>query len=262
MDLNLKGKKALVTGASYGLGYACARMLAAEGVDAILSSRNLENVTKASQEIKNEFGVQTLPFAADLSKKEESERLIQDVKNSWGTPDILVLSTGHPPTYPFSEATDEQWEKGYDLLIRPAIDLARAFLPQMENNGYGRLIFIGSIFGLEAESSSVIQSTLRAGLNGFSKCIATKYAAKGITSNVICPGYYDTPLVRDLAKQYAKQDGMTGDQVLEDWKTFAPVQKFGKPDDLGAFVAFMASPRAEFITGRSFALDGGALKSY
>jgi 3-oxoacyl-[acyl-carrier protein] reductase len=132
----------------------------------------------------------------------------------------------------------------------------------MKAQGYGRLVFIGSIFGLEPERSSIVQSTLRTGLNSFSKCIASEFAADGITSNVICPGYFDTPLVRDLAKKYALETNTSVEAVLDDWRTFAPVKKFGKPEDLGDLVAFIASPRGEFINGTSITIDGGALRQY
>jgi 3-oxoacyl-[acyl-carrier protein] reductase len=132
----------------------------------------------------------------------------------------------------------------------------------MRHRKYGRLIFIGSIFGLEPEESSVVQSTLRTGLNAFSKCIATEAAADGVTSNVICPGYFDTPLVTSLAEKYAQESGVPVAQILNDWKNFAPSKKFGRPDDLGAFVSLLASPRGEFFNGTSIVIDGGAIKQY
>jgi 3-oxoacyl-[acyl-carrier protein] reductase len=223
VDLRLKGKTALVTGASYGLGFACAQELAVEGVDVAICSRNQSEIGKI---------------------------------------DILVLSTGHPPTYPFSEATDQHWQSGYDMLVQPAIQLCRSLLPEMQRRRYGRVIFIGSIFGLEPEVSSVIQSTFRTGLNALAKCLATEYAAEGITVNVICPGYFDTPLVRNLAGQYAAAQKSDAQTVLLDWQNYSPVRKFGRPEDLGGLVAFLASPRGEFITGTAITMDGGAVRQY
>src|SRR5262249_46646381 len=151
--------------------------------------------------------------------------------------DILVVSTGHPPTYSFSAATDEQWKQGLDLLLRPPILLSRMLLPEMQLRKYGRLIFIGSILGLEPAKTSVVQRTLRTGLNALAKCIASEVAADGVTVNVICPGYFDTPLVRELAEQYARVEGVSAETVLSDWAEYAPAKRFGKPDDLGALVA-------------------------
>jgi NAD(P)-dependent dehydrogenase (short-subunit alcohol dehydrogenase family) len=140
--------------------------------------------------------------------------------------------------------------------------ITKALLPEMRERKWGRLIYIGSIFGLEAEASSVIQSTLRAGLNAFAKCIATEFAVDGITSNVICPGYFDTPLVRELAAKYADESKTSIDSILDSWRNFAPCNKFGKPEDLASLIAFLSSPKAEFINGTTIVADGGAIKQY
>lgn len=257
MDLKLSNKKALITGASYGLGFGCARMLASEGANITISARDENQLEKSAAEIKKDFKVNVQTLSADMTSEEDLERLGKS-----GLYDIIVMSTGHPPTYPFSEATDEQWAAGYDLIINPAVKLPRYFLPHMQQQNYGRFIFIGSIFGLEPEKSSVIQSTFRTGLNALSKCIATEYAAHGITANVLCPGYFSTPLVTNLAGQYAVQGQTSLEAVLDDWKSYAPTNDFGVPDDLGALVCFLASPRGAFINGTSITMDGGASRHY
>jgi 3-oxoacyl-[acyl-carrier protein] reductase len=258
MDLQLQGKRALVTGASYGLGYACAKALAEEGVSIAICSRDEEKVKGAASQISE----QTVGISADLTKEDDLKRVFTDAEKFLGGIDILVVSTGHPPTYPFSQATDEQWKLGEELVLRPPIVLSRLVLPAMKQQKYGRIIFIGSIFGLEAESSSVVQSTLRTGLNAMAKCIATEVAEEGVTVNVICPGYFETPLVENLALQYANAQKTTRAKVLEDWKKYSPVKRFGKPEDLGALVAFLSSSKAEFITGTTVTIDGGAVRKY
>ena len=262
MDLGLTGKAALVTGASYGLGFACARELSLEGVRVAICSRDSDRVSEAAERIASETGNHVTGIAADLRQEAAVRELIERAEAALGAIDILVLSTGHPPTFPFSRATDEHWEEGIDLLLRPAIRLTRALLPGMRQRRYGRLIYIGSATGLQPEKSSVVQSTLRTGINGFSKCIATEAAADGVTANVVCPGYFDTPLVTDLAHKCAKEEGVPVEQIIDDWKNLSPVGKFGAPSDLGAFVSFLASPRGEFFNGTSIAMDGGYLKQY
>jgi 3-oxoacyl-[acyl-carrier protein] reductase len=262
MQLGLKGKKALITGASYGLGYACADALAGEGVDVVICSRDKEKLARAAEGLSSRHGVKSIGVAADLTKKEDLERLVVESEKILGQVDILVVSTGHPPTMPFSKATDKDWENGASLVLRPPLVLSKLLLDGMRARKFGRIILIGSIFGLEAEQSSVVQSTFRTGLNAMAKCIASETAADGVTVNVICPGYFDTPLVRELAKQYAHTQSTTVEKVLDSWKEFAPVKRFGKPEDLGALVAFMASPRAEFMTGTAVTIDGGAIRQY
>lgn len=260
MDLQLRGRSALVTAASYGLGYHCARALALEGAEVAICSRDRERIERAASEIGRESGSRVTGFSSDLTDKNAIGKLAAQANEALGKIDILVLSTGHPPTFPFSRAADSDWARGIELILNPAIEVARAVLPGMQKRKYGRLIFIGSIFGLEPEASSIIQSTLRTGLNAFAKCIATEYAADNITANVICPGYFETPLVNELASKYAAEAGVTTEAILNDWRNFAPARKFGKPEDLGALAAFLASPRAEFVNGTTIVADGGALK--
>lgn len=262
MDLKLQGRKALITGASYGLGFACAQALAEEGAAVAICSRDQEKVKGAASQISELTGSKTLAISADLTIEEDLQRVFSEAQMFLDGIDILVVSTGHPPTYPFSQATDEQWKLGEELVLRPPIVLTRLVLPAMKKQKFGRIIFIGSIFGLEAESSSVVQSTLRTGLNAMAKCIATEVAEDNVTVNVICPGYFETPLVENLALQYANAQQTTRAAVLEDWKQYSPVKRFGKPEDLGALVAFLSSPKAEFITGTTITIDGGAVRKY
>lgn len=262
MELNLSGKKALITGASYGLGYACARTLSMEGADVVLCSRNSEHVLAAVNSIKLDSNNSIFGIVADLTQKIEINRLLFEAKKHLGKIDILVVCTGHPPTYPFSKATDDHWSQGLDLVLQPAIRLTRGVVEDMKEFEYGRIIYIGSVFGLEPEVSSVIQSTFRTGLNAFSKCVATEYASQGITANVICPGYFNTPLCTELAKKYSQETGKPVEEILKSWGDIAPIQKFGDPEDLGSLVAFLSSPKAKFITGTSIAIDGGFLRQY
>lgn len=262
MDLELKGKNAIVTGASYGLGYACAKILCQEGANVVLSSRDAKKIESAAKELADSSNATIQGIACDLTNEQDITRMVTEAQKTLGDIDILVVSTGHPPTYSFSEATDEHWLTGNSLLLRPPIVLTRLLLDSMRKRGFGRIIFIGSIFGLEAEKTSVVQSTLRTGLNALAKCIATEVAADGVTVNVICPGYFYTPLIRTLAAQYAESAGEPVDEIVESWKSYAPSKKFGKPDDLGALVAFLASSRAEFITGTTITIDGGAVKRF
>lgn len=262
MQLDLEGKAVLVTAATYGLGYACAEALAKENVRLVICSREQAAVDEAVKRLAETGSSRVFGFEADLTKDNDIAKLIQQAEEALGVVEIVVLNTGHPPTYPLMQTNDEHWQRGIDLILKPAIKLTQAFLPKMRSNKYGRLIYIGSIFGLEAEKSSIIQSTLRTGLNAFAKCIATEAACDGVTANVVCPGYFHTPLAIDLAGKYAQEMGLTTDEVVHNWKELAPAKKFGKPEDLGSLVTYLASPRAEFINGTAVTIDGGLLKQY
>lgn len=262
MNLYLEGKTALVTGGSSGLGFACANALSEEGAIVSICSRNKESVNDAAKRIQDHTGNRVFANICDISVEQDQQDLIRDVKQQLEHIDILVFSTGHPPTFSFKETSDEDWGKGLNLVLQPAIKFTRALLEDMQKRKYGRFIFIGSIFGLEPEPDSVVQSTIRTGLNGFSKCLASQAAADGVTSNVICPGWFNTPLVQKLATKYSNETGLSEKEILEGWQNLSPTNTFGDPDDLGALAAFLASPRGKFINGRSIAIDGGLLKGY
>ena len=164
-------------GASRGLGYACAAELSREAAQVMISARDPARLTLAAGQISRGTGEHVLATPADLTNEADVARLVIAAAAAFDHVDVLVLSTGHPQRSSFSQADDEQWQSGVDLVLRPAIRLARALLPGMRSRGYGRLIFIGSIYGVEPEPGSAVQSTLRAGLNALSKSIAGEAGA-------------------------------------------------------------------------------------
>lgn len=256
MSLDLENRLALVTAASEGLGFACAKTLAEEKCRVVLSSRSTQKLERACAEIGAVSGI-----PCDLGRLEDLDALISGVENAHGAPDILVISTAHPPTKPFSRAMDEDWETGHNLLIRPVITLCRRWLPAMVQKKYGRIIVIGSIFGKEHEESSVIQSTYRTGLHGLVKCIAREYASSGVTANVICLGYFNTPLVRNLAHHYAQERKVGDSVVLDEWKSFSPAGRYGRFEEIGVLAAYLASPSGGFTSGAAITIDGAATRS-
>ena len=258
----LKGRNAFVTGTSQGIGAAIAESLIKAGCNICMHYFSSDEEPRKLQKIAEENNQKAICLQADLTKEEDLERLIPEVESRLNKIDILVVSTGHPPTHPFTNTTLADWNEGNHLVLRPPIALTQACLPGMKKRKYGRIVFIGSIFGIEPEASSVVQSTYRTGLNALAKCVATETAAEGITVNVICPGYFDTPLVRELAGQYAGGANVSPNDIIDYWKQYSPVKKFGKPEDLGALVTFLASPRAEFITGTAITMDGGAVRQW
>lgn len=260
MDLGLKNKLAVVTAASEGLGYGCAEALLREGADVVICSRSQEKLANATERLSARPG-RIHAYSCDLSDRLSLEAFIRTVDTRHRAPDILVLSTNHPPTKPFSQCTPDDWQNGHDVLIHPVLTLCRAWLPAMQSQKHGRITVIGSIFGREHEESSVIQSTYRSGLRGLIKCIAREYAPHNITANVICPGYFDTPLVHALAEQYAKSTHKSAWSVLDDWKASSPANRYGTLEEIGALVALLSSSLAGFISGSAVTIDGATTRS-
>ena len=259
MTLPLSGKYAVITASSEGLGFGCAQALHNAGAHVILCSRSEEKLEKAKSEI-DKNGERLSSYTCDLSNQESLERFIQSVNKDTGVPDIVVVSTHHPPTRPFSKTTLEEWKLGHDLTIQPSILMGQAWLPEMKSKNHGRFIVIGSIFGKEFEESSVIQSTYRAGLHGMIKCVAREYAPFGISANIIQPGYFETPLVRNLAGQYAQEQGRSTEDVMDEWKASSPANRYGRLDEIGALACHLASDQGGFINGEVITIDGATTR--
>ncbi len=260
MDLELKGKVALVTGASAGLGYAVALSLAKEGAKVALNSRSMANLKTAAQKIHDDSGCQPMVVEGDLAVEGMAEKVVKEVASKLGKIDILVVNAGGPPPGPFLSFSPEMWKKSADLTLFSAISLSRAVIPDMVKSIWGRIIFITSIAVKQPLDNLIISNALRAGVTGFAKSISNEFAASGITVNTVCPGYTDTERLKNLAQNLASSTGQSIDAIYKSWAEKTPVGRVGKPDELAALVTFLASAKAAFITGASIPVDGGLYK--
>ncbi|NND64988.1 MAG: SDR family oxidoreductase [Gammaproteobacteria bacterium] len=261
MDLKLTDKTALVTGASQGIGFAGAKALADEGCLVTIAARDENKLHNSAKTIEDSCGKRPTCERVDLSDSASTAKLTKKYAGSKQDIDILVICTGHPSMPHFLDSTAEDWQAGQDLLLRPVVELCQAFLPAMRANKFGRIVAIGSIYGLESEESSVIQSTYRKALLGLIKCIARDNAAYGIGANVICPGWFDTPLVHGLADETGTKEKRSVKDVLDEWQQVPPAKRFGTMDEMGALVAYLSSPVSSFINGTQITIDGAQLRS-
>jgi len=263
MELGLKGKGALVTGASSGLGAACALALAAEGADVVINSRNRDKLEACAQKIQSLTGHSVSIVAGDLTKPEDVTRIhsesVQALPNA--RIDILVSNTGGPAAGYFLDLPKEKWEESYNLILKSAVNLTRAVLTAMIEHRWGRLIYITSVAVLQPIDDLLLSNTFRAGLTGFCKTVSNTYAQHGITANTVCPGYTATERLTDLAASRAQKSGTTVDEILNGFAKLCPSGRIGRPEELAALVAFLSSERAGYITGSSIAVDGGAHRS-
>lgn len=263
MDLKLRGKGALVTGASSGLGAACALALAAEGVHVVINSRNQEKLEACAEKILRETGKQVSIVVGDLTVAEDVARIHDETIQELPNPriDILVSNTGGPSAGLFLDLPKEKWEEAYGLILRSAVDLTRAVLPSMIEQKWGRLIYITSVAVLQPVDDLLLSNTFRAGLTGFCKTISNCYAQHGITANTVCPGYTATERLTELAASRANKAGITVEEALANFAKLCPSGRIGRPEELAALVTFLSSEQAGYITGSSIAVDGGAHKS-
>lgn len=242
MDLQLTGKRALVTGASSGLGLACAKALIAEGATVTLVARGAERLEKA----RASLGPRAYALAADLSTLADIDRMIREAEALMGGIDILVANAGGPPPGSFESTAVEAYPAALQLSLVSTVAMCKATVPAMRARGWGRVVAITSIAVREPIAQLILSNTARAGLTGFLKTLATEVAADGVTVNSVQPGLHATDRLRE---------------VFGDTDTLAsglPVRKLGDPEDFGRIVAFLCSPTACFITGSAIPVDGGS----
>jgi len=262
MDLGLKGRRALVTGGSAGLGAAAAQALVTEGCQVVINSRDEARLARSAARIKETTGVQPGTAAGDLSRAADRVKVVNAAREQLrdGVIDILVCNTGGPPPGQFLELPGSAWTEAGQLLLESAIGLTRAILPDMVDRKFGRLIYITSVAVLQPVDELILSNTYRAGVTGFCKSISNNHARYGITANCVCPGYTGTERLANLMKTRAEKSGATPKQVIESLTEAIPARRIGKPEELAALIAFLASSQAAYITGTSIPVDGGAYR--
>lgn len=256
MNFGIEGKKALVTGASAGIGAAAAVALAREGVELYINSRDRGRLEKAANKIAASSGVMPKSLVGDIAKPEDVARMLDSI----GGVDILISNHGGPPQGFFEEHSPERWSKAADLVLYSAVNLTRAVLSGMVERKWGRLIYVTSVAVLQPVDDLILSNTFRAGVTGFCKTISNNYAKYGITANCVCPGYTSTERLGELAEARAAASGRDPKEILASLGEGVPAKRLGRPDEIGAAIAFLASEQAAYVTGTSMAVDGGAHK--
>ncbi|MCK5127206.1 MAG: SDR family oxidoreductase [candidate division Zixibacteria bacterium] len=256
MDLGLSNKKALVAGASSGLGFASAKALFDEGASVVLCSSNKDNIERAAKSL-SEDKTRALPIVCDLTKKEQIDDLVKSAEDTFGKIDIVVTNCGGPPLGTHDSLTETEWEMAYNLTFMSTIRLIQATLPGMKERKFGRVITITSFSSKQPIDNLMLSNTYRAGLLGYTKTLCKEVAPLGITVNSVLPGYTKTERLEYFAKEISEKTGQSRDEIYKGWQSVIPVDRLGTPGELGAFVAYLASDKAGYITGTSTAIDGG-----
>ncbi len=259
MDLGLKGKRALVCGASAGLGAAVAVALAAEGVELIINGRDHDRLEAAANKIEAATGVKAGFALGDVSSSADRVKIVNATREhvNNGVLDILVANSGGPPPGAFLDHSGDAWTQAGKLLLESAVSLTRAFLPDMIEQRWGRLIYVTSVAVLQPVDELILSNAYRAGVTGFCKTVSNTYAKNGITANCVCPGYTATERLASLAERRAEAAGVTPREAAQAMAADVPVGRVGKPEEFAATVAFLASESASYISGASIPVDGG-----
>ena len=260
MELGLKGKRALVTASSRGIGKACALELAREGADLVICARGAEALEAARAEIAGETGVKVVAVPADLSFGAQIEELIDRTRSELGGIDVLVTNAGGPPSGNFMDFDDEAWMKAVALNLMSVVRLNRAVVPMMREAGEGSIVNLTSISVKEPIKGLVLSNSVRAGVVGLSKTLANELGPDGIRVNVVCPGYTATDRMTELMTARAEREGKSYDEIAAGFYASVPLGEFGKPSDIARMVAFLASDAAGYVTGVTVQVDGGAVR--
>lgn len=262
MELGLKGKRALITAASRGLGRAAAFALAAEGARIAVAARNLDSAEEFLGELRAAGAEQAEAVLIDLSKRETLASGVEAAAEKLGGIDIFVGNTGGPEAAPFLGVKREGWEAALGESLLPLVDLTHAILPHMRKNQWGRIIFVTTVGVKIVQPNMVLSDSIRLALVGMAKSLSIEFAHEGIMVNCLCPGPFATDRMEYLVNSSVEQQGLSRAEAEKLWLNEVPVGKFGDPADFGAFVALLSSERAGFVTGTAIALDGGKSRAY
>ncbi len=262
MDLELKGKRAVITGGSVGIGLAVARALASEGVEIVLVARDKARVEREASEITKAFGVRSLGISADVSKKEDIDSAAARIGEFFTGVDILINNAGTGTSETIMDAPDEKWNHFWELHVMAAVRFSRAMVPGMRKRGGGVILNTASICAKQPLGYEPIYNTTKAALVMMTKCLANELIKDNIRVNVVNPGLILTPDWKKTAGILTQGTGTTVDQYLDKIaKDNAPIGRFGTPEELAHFYVFLCSPRSSYCVGSSYYVDGGWLKT-
>jgi 3-oxoacyl-[acyl-carrier protein] reductase len=261
MNLGLKGKNAIISASSKGLGKACAEELAAEGCNLTIFSRKLRNIKETAKELTNKYNVKVIYLKADASNPDDLKNVVSTTKKELKSIDILINNSGGPPFGYFEDFKTEDWQEALELNLLSIVNLTREVLPSMKKQKWGRIVNITSIAVKQPIDGLILSNTARAAVIGLTKTLSNEYAKYNILFNNVCPGRIMTDRIIELANKRAKLTKKSFNRVIKEMESDIPVGRIGDPRELSALVAFLASEKSSYITGNTIQIDGGLVKN-
>jgi 3-oxoacyl-[acyl-carrier protein] reductase len=253
MDLGLAEKVAIVNGSSQGIGYAIARLLAEEGARVAVTARRQAALHSVAERIRCETGREIIAIEGDIRQAADCERIVAETVAGLGRLDILVNNDGAPPLGASLDFDDTAWQRALEQNLLSVVRMSRLAVPLMRQVRGGSILNITALSMLQPISGFGLSVASWAGVMGLAKTLSLELAADGITVNTLCPGLIDTPRLQLVTQQSG--------QAMQDLAAEIPLGRLGRPEDIAAIAAFLVSPRGSYITGATFQIDGGLLRS-
>jgi 3-oxoacyl-[acyl-carrier protein] reductase len=260
MDLGLKGKVALVIAFSQGLGKAIAKELVNEGAKVIITSRDEEKLLKTREELSLKSTGEVTYIIADITKVDQITTLVEKTVEQYGRIDILINNAGGPPAGSFDQLTDDEWQQSFELNLLSYVRIIREVLPHLRKQG-GKIINIASSSIKEPIPGLLLSNTFRLGIVGLTKTLAQEFASDKILINTVAPGRIATERVSHLDELNAQKQGISKEEVEAKMKAMIPLGRYGEPVEFAKFVTFLVSNANTYMTGNSYLVDGGMVKS-
>ncbi len=261
MDLGLKGKAAMVAGASRGLGFAVAEALARDGARVAISSTNRDAISAAADRIRKSTGADVHGSVVDVRKADQISAWAADTISRFGGVDLLFTNSGGPPAGATLSFDDAAWQDAADLLLFSVLRMVRATVPSMKQRGGGAILMSTSSSVKEPVPNLGLSTVLRSSVSALAKTLALELAADRIRVNQLVPGRIDTDRVRHLDQINAKKQGTSPEEAKAKAVASIPAGRYGEPPEFGAAAAFLLSEAAGYITGATLQVDGGLIRS-
>lgn len=261
MDLGLTGRVAIVTGGSRGIGRAVAERLCREGAHVAFCARDQASLAEAEQALRALGGGKTLAVEADLTQAGAAERVVEAAAAAWGRIDILVNNAGAARGKPFDEMTEEFWQENLQLKLFGYLRMARLVLPHLRKNGWGRIVNVAGMAGLQPSALAMPVGLNNAGILNVMKALADAEAPNNILVTTVCPGPIRTGRQTTLLQDAARSKGVTVEAAEREATAAIPLKRMGRPEEVADLVAFLASERASYTTGSFVLADGGLYRA-
>ena len=260
MDLGLRNRVVLITGASEGMGRAISEGFASEGATVVMSARRKRILEDAASDIQEKTKSKIVTYPADVQSLTEIQNLVQFIIEKLGKIDVLVCNTGGPPAKNFSQIEDEEWDRYLNLNLKSFIRLSKEVIPIMRKQMWGRILYLTSVSVKQPIDGLIFSNVTRSGVTGLTKSLSNELAKYNILVNNVCPGYVQTDHVVEFIENKSKLENRSSEEIKKQYNEDIPLRRMGDPKEIANVFVFLASDKASYITGVSLHVDGGYVK--